>query len=174
MLLEKLHLKAFDLTTPDGKITKISPIQGGFRECELLIENIPSFFVGFSLDKQNIIFNLKSALGQLGVDAFLQEVELDENRRKAHCKLQLVAIDLLGKSFLELLEKGSYIGKLFAKDERRIVRNPDYLMRMFGRSDEKGDPLLAFGHPENLRFENEGSHTVAHLPLLPHSYMLHN
>ncbi|MDX8430460.1 MAG: LOG family protein [Candidatus Algichlamydia australiensis] len=170
MLLEKLHLKAFDLTTPDGKITKISPIEQTFRNCEILIENIPSFFVGFSLDKQDIIFNLKSTLGQLGIDAFLQDFELDENRRRAHCSVQLVAIDPLGKSFLELIEKGSFIGKLFAKDERRIVKNPDYLTRMFGRSDEKGDPLLAFGHPENLQFEKESTRIIAHLPLLPHSY----
>lgn len=31
-----------------------------------------------------------------------------------------------------MLKVGSWIGKLFAADERRRVRDPDYLSRMFG------------------------------------------
>lgn len=166
MLLEKLHFSAFDLTTPDGKIIKIFPD----NRCEILIENIPPFFVGYQIPKENILFNLKSLLGQLSIDAFLLELELDENRNKARAIIQLVGVDHLGKTFLKQLEEGSFIGKLFAKDERRLVQNSDYLLRMFGRSDEKGDPLLSFGHPETLRIENENNHIIAHLPLLPHPY----
>ena len=166
MLQKKLHTPAFDLTTPDGKITKISPE----KVCEVLIEEIPPFFVGYSLPKKNILFNLKSVLGQLSIDAFLLDLELDENRHEGRCKIQLVGIDELGKTCLNLLEEGSYIGKLFARDDRRLVKNSDYLLRMFDRSDEKGDPLLSFGHPEQLRMEKENDHIIAHLPLLPHPY----
>ncbi len=46
---------------------------------------------------------------------------------------------------LMYLDRGTYIGKLFAADERRRVRNPDYLSRMFGRSDREGRALLSLG-----------------------------
>src|SRR5512147_2543510 len=70
---------------------------------------------------------------------------------------------------LELFEVGSYIGKLFAADERRRVRDPDYLMRMFGRSDRKGRPLLSLGGLEGsgaLILEKIEGRTVAFLSLL--------
>jgi predicted Rossmann-fold nucleotide-binding protein len=69
---------------------------------------------------------------------------------------------------LRLLQIGSSIGKLFAADERRRVRDPDYLGRMFGRSDRWGKPLLSLGglHGSNdLILDKVDGRTVAYLTL---------
>ncbi len=46
---------------------------------------------------------------------------------------------------LKLLDVGSLIGTLSSADDTRRVRSPDYLTRMFGRSDRSGKPLLSLG-----------------------------
>lgn len=135
----------YDLITPDGTITKIIHEPGGTAEAELQIENIPAKFVGFKIEKEKVIFNIKSTLAQLGVDGRSLEIDLDFKNRKAFVKLHLFAIGDLGKKMLALLEVGAFIGKLFAMDERRRVRDPFYLSRMFGRSDRWGKPLLSLG-----------------------------
>lgn len=69
---------------------------------------------------------------------------------------------------LKLLCVGDYIGKLFAADPRRRVRDPEYLFRMFGRTDRKGFPLLSLGGLEgskDLILEKVEGHTVAYLTL---------
>ena len=74
----------------------------------------------------------------------------------------------MARTLLALLHKGALIGKLFAADPSRRVRNPDYLLRMFGRSDRWGRPLLSLGGPEGrdeLLLEKVDGRTVAFLNL---------
>jgi len=69
---------------------------------------------------------------------------------------------------IELLPLGAYIGKLFAADERRRVRDPDYLLRMTTRADRKGRPLLSLGGLEgsgDLILEKTEGRTIAFLSL---------
>lgn len=135
----------YDLITPDGYLTQIVHADNGTAEAELVIENIPGKFVGFKIDRDKVIFNIKSTLAQLGVDGRSKEIELDVKNRRATVKLHLFAIGNIAKKMLELLEVGAFIGKLFAMDDRRRVRDPFYLSRMFGRSDRWGKPLLSLG-----------------------------
>lgn len=159
----------YDLVTPDGAITEIKSVSENVLEVVVKIEKISSVFLGFKLPAELIFFNLKSTLAQLGVNGIGEEYVLDEKLQVAHVKVKLVAYGNLALEMLKWLRVGSYIGKLFAADESRRVRNPDYLRRMFERSDRKGRPLLSLGGAQgmdDLILEKIDGRTVAFIPLL--------
>lgn len=159
----------YDLVTPDGRITQIGAAYDKKRLATVKIEEISPAFIGYEIDPKSITFNLKSTLAQLGLNAVCKEFHFERKFNSAYVKVELQAIGQLGLAMLELLDVGSYIGKLFAADERRRVRDPDYLMRMFGRSDRKGRPLLSLGGLEGsgaLILEKIEGRTVAFISLL--------
>lgn len=143
-----LHPGHFDLVTPDGYIRKIDMTSSNTAIAEVVIENISPAFIGYIIDPSQVMFNFKSVLAQLGLNGIGKEVVFDPNHHRAEVRVELATISPLGKTMLTLLEPGAYIGKLFAADERRRVRNPDYLARLFGRSDREGRPLLSLGGME--------------------------
>lgn len=156
----------YDLVTPDGKIVQIKESGKKKKRASILIEHISPAFVGFDLDKKSISFNLKSTLAQLGLNAVEKSIAFDRANHVAHVDIELIAFGHLGSAMLELLTLGAYIGKLFAADERRRVRDPDYLTRLFGRSDRKGRPLLSLGNLEGsgeLILEKNQGRAVAFL-----------
>lgn len=156
----------YDLVTPDGKITQIREIDKRRKHATVQIESISPAFIGYDLDKACITFNLKSTLAQLGINAVGKSIHFDRASHLAHIEIELIAFGHLGSAMLELLKVGAYIGKLFAADERRRVRDPDYLTRLFGRSDRRGRPLLSLGNLEGsgeLILEKNQGRTVAFL-----------
>lgn len=158
----------FDLVTPDGIITSIKRRAPDGLEIVLLIQNISPAFVGFHIEKGHIFFNLKSTLAQLGLNATLQDYELDQINLSATVRIHIHAYGKIGIVLLDHLTEGAHIGKLFAADPRRKVRNPDYLLRMFGRTDRQGRPLLSLGGPkgrDELLLEKIDGRTVAFLHL---------
>ncbi|HEV3269170.1 MAG TPA: hypothetical protein VGZ69_00785 [Candidatus Rhabdochlamydia sp.] len=158
----------YDLVTPDGLITKMDRPSPELLNVEIQIQNISPAFVGFQMDSAYITFNLKSTLAQLGLNAVLQEIDLQKKNAFATAKVQLQAYGKIALALFSFIQQGSYIGKLFAADPRRRVRDPDYLMRMFGRSDRQGRPLLSLGGPkgkDELLLEKIDGRTVAFLPL---------
>lgn len=163
-----LHAAHYDLITPDGIITSIEFTSDKTATATVLIKNISPVFVGFHIDPSRVFFNIKSTLAQLGVDGIGQEYELDAKNQCAQVKVQLNAIGNIAKEMLKFLQPGAYVGKLFAADERRRVRDPDYLSRMFGRADRWGKPLLLLGglHGSNdLILDKVDGRTVAYLTL---------
>lgn len=163
-----LDLPHFDLVTPDGCITNMERQSDGSLNVEVFIENISPAFKGFEIEQEKVLFNLKSTLAQVGVDARNPSFELNPRRCCAEIHLKLIGIDPLGKEMLDLLLPGAVIGKLFAADERRRVRDPDYLSRMFGRSDRFGRPLLSLGGlhgGRDLILDKVDGRTVAYLTL---------
>lgn len=159
-----------DLATPDGRIITISKTSPKSIDALVFFDNISQFFVGFDLDPAHIIFNLKSTIAQLGVEARLKKIDLNKKLRVAEVLIELFAFDPLGEAFLKLLNIEAYIGKLFACDERRRVKNPDYLSRLFGRVDRFGKPLISLGGhlgSQNLILEKIKDRTVAFLSLKP-------
>lgn len=165
---ELFEIDQYDLATPDGMITNIKIINEYSAEAVVFIENIPSSFVGFQIDPESIFFNIKSTLAQLGLNGISQSYELDRKNRCAQVQVLLQTYGRLAVEMLKLLQVGAYIGKLFAADERRRVRDPDYLSRMFGRSDRSGRPLLSLGGlqgSDDLILDKVDGRTVAYLTL---------
>ncbi|NGX54593.1 MAG: hypothetical protein KR126chlam2_00206 [Chlamydiae bacterium] len=158
----------FDLVSPDGYIKKIDIHENHTADVEIFIENISPAFVGYQLDLENVVFNFKSVLAQLGLNAVSREILLDPKKGCAEVKVHLTTIGPLAREMLPLLHPGDFLGKLFAVDERRRVRNPDYLYRMFGRTDRHGKPLLSLGQmgeSKQLLLEKVNDHMVAFLTL---------
>ncbi|MDP1879563.1 MAG: hypothetical protein Q8K60_01325, partial [Parachlamydiaceae bacterium] len=158
----------YDLATPDGLITQLKRISDNTAEAVVLITNISRRFVGFQIDQQFVLFNIKSTLAQLGLDGIKVDLELDKEHQQALVKIKLLAYGTLACEMLKLLTEGAYIGKLFAADERRRVRDPDYISRMFGRSDRWGKPLLSLGGLQgsnDLILDKVDGRTVAYLTL---------
>ncbi|MEN9654411.1 MAG: hypothetical protein RL235_523 [Chlamydiota bacterium] len=157
-----------DLVTPDGRITSMKTLASGHVAATIRIVDISPAFLGFEIDRSCIVFNLKSTLAQLGLHTQLVECVLDASRGAAELSIVLIPLGNLAQAMLGEIHVGAYIGKLFAADERRRVRDPDYLMRMVGRSDRKGRPLLSLGGLEgsgNLILEKIEGRTVAFLAL---------
>ena len=158
----------YDLVTPDGYIVELRTIDVKRRIARVRIEDISPLFVGYQIDAQLVFFNIKSTLAQLGVNGIGRSYDWDRANSRVDVEVELIAIGDVGRAMLELLSVGAYIGKLFAADERRRVRDPDYLLRMFGRSDRKGRPLLSLGGLEgsgDLVLEKQEGRTVAFLAL---------
>lgn len=158
----------YDLVSPDGAITTIQKVDATTFDVTLLITHISPGFVGFQIDESRVFFNLKSTLAQIGVNSTLLHLELLWKERTAAVTLRLRSFGKIAAVFLDLLTPGAFIGKLFAADERRRVRDPDYLLRMFGRSDKGGRPLLSLGGlhgSDRFILEKLGGRTVAYLAL---------
>lgn len=158
----------YDLVTPDGVIKELSLKDEKNVEAVVFIEDISPLFRGFQIDPLHVIFNIKSTLAQVGVDGIAKNLSLDRQHRTALVQIELIAINELGKEMLPFIKIGAKIGKLFAADERRRVRNPDYLARMFGRSDRWGAPLLSLGGLQgssDLILDKVDGRTVAYLSL---------
>ncbi|NDD57849.1 MAG: hypothetical protein EBZ47_01155 [Chlamydiae bacterium] len=159
----------YDLVSPDGKITALKKTAPNLVQIEIFIEKISPAFRGFFIPKDNLIFNLKSTLAQIGMHAVGYDFEIDPKHRIAKLKADLIAKSQVAEQMLNFIEIGSYVGKLFADDEHRKVRNPDYLKRMFNRIDRYSRPLLYLGDPTNtddLILEKVDGRTVAFLSLL--------
>lgn len=167
-MLTSVELTHYDLVTPDGVLSELHMKNEKEFIGTVFIENISPNFVGYEIDPSLVFFNLKSALAQLGLDGIGTEYELDPQRKCAQVKVSFFAKDALAAKLLQILPIGGYVGKLFAADDRRRVRNPHYLSRMFGRSDHCGEPLLSLGGLQgstDLILDKVDGRTVAYLSL---------
>lgn len=163
-----MDISQLDLVTPDGKILELSPIDERGARATVLIENIRPGFVGFEIEPKLVTFNLKSTLAQVGLNAIGEEYAIDKGKREARLTVRFDAIGPIAREMLTHLQVGAFVGKLFAADERRRVRNPEYLSRMFGRSDRWGRPLLSLGGLEGsdkLILDKIDGRLVAYLAL---------
>lgn len=158
-----------DLASPDGVILSLQHISDMQAEATVSIENISPWFVGFEIDKELLFFNGKSVLAQAGLNITGIEYVLNKAEGKARVRVRIDALGPIGKELLSLISEGATIGKLFAKDDRRRVRDPDYITRMFGRSDRWGSPLLSLGAlhgSDSLILDTVDGRAVAYLSLL--------
>jgi predicted Rossmann-fold nucleotide-binding protein len=159
----------YDLITPDGVLRSIERKNGNTFLC-VDIQKISPRFVGYDLDSSRIFFNIKSTCAQLGLDARTRQVRFDPARGTAEVELEAHPIGEIGRALLKLLSPGAHLGKLFAADPRRVVRQPEYLTRMLGRQDRWGRPLLSLGsepNGEGLVLGQVEGRAVAYLSLKP-------
>lgn len=159
---------SYDLVSPDGWITQLERLNERELKATVSIEDIPSNFIGFQIPLESVLFNLKSTLAQVGIESIKEGLELNKEKRTAQVYIRLMSIGPVGRVMLGYIQMGAYVGKLFAKDDRRRVRDPDYLARMFGRSDRRGSPLLSLGGlhgSTDLILDKVDGRTVAFLTL---------
>lgn len=162
-----------DLVSPDGKIISLEKVSETTLMAHVAFEKISPIFLGYSLPEEKVVFNLKSTLAQLGVQAYQEALHLSPELRSAEIRVKLQALNGTGKMLLSHLTEGAFIGKLFAADDTRKVRDPHYLSRMFGRTDRRGRPLLSLGEKSDrsdLRLEKIEGRTVAFLSLKEGNY----
>ncbi len=158
----------YDLVTPDGSIVQIYSKSETQLEVEIEIHEISAAFVGFSIPISLISFNFKSTLAQIGLNGICHEIELNQSKKSARLSVTISAMNSLAKEMVPYIEVGAYVGKLFAADDRRLVHKPNYLDRMFGRSDREGRPLLSLGGLQgsrHLTIEQVDGRIVAFLAL---------
>lgn len=158
----------FDLVTPDGSITSLKLINEKSAEAVIFIENISPLFIGFQIDPSSIFFNIKSTLAQLGLDGTGIAYNLDPKNHCAEVHVTFTAYGQIAYELLPQLAIGAYVGRIFAADERRRVRDPEYLSRLFGRSDRWGRPLLSLGGlhgSSDLILDKVDGRTIAYLTL---------
>ena len=138
---------SFDLVSPDGQITSFHRIDRHHIIAEVKISDISSNFVGWFEDDSHdtIVFNLKSTIGQLGVNSKLRKLELFEASLHAQCEVEIFAITTLGILTLDFIEVGASVGKLFKVSTNRRVRTIPYITRLLGHNDRFGNPLLIYG-----------------------------
>ncbi len=163
-----MDLAQLDLVTPDARVTKIERIDEKTCLASVLIENIHPNFVGYEIEPELVFFNVKSTLAQIGLNGIGENYHLDQKARRATVDVRLHAIGPVAREMLTLITVGAYIGKLFAADTRRRVRDADYLTRMFGRADRKGRPLLSLGAmqgSDNMILDKVDGRTIAYLAL---------
>ncbi len=163
-----MDIGQLDLVTPDGKVTNIERVDERTRIATVLIEHIHPAFVGYEIEPALVFFNIKSTLAQVGLNGIGEAYELDRKARRALVRVRLTAIGPIAREILALITEGAYIGKLFAADTRRRVRDADYLTRMFGRSDRRGRPLLSLGGmqgSDTMILDKVDGRTIAYLAL---------
>jgi len=168
MIEDYLDPNQFDLASPDGFVTHLQPLSEEKAHATVLIENISPKFVGYQIEPERVIFNIKSTLAQIGMEGKGESVVLDKKNARAEIKVLLHAIGPIAIAMLKYIQVGSWIGKLFAADERRRVRDPDYLGRMLGRSDRFGRPLLSLGGlhgSDDLILDKVDGRTIAYIGL---------
>lgn len=167
---KNIYNRPFDLITPDGKITEVKLRSPSTVEAFVEIDSISSNFLGFKIDPKLIHFNIKSTLAQLGVNGIGIEYEFLPKLNKALIRVAFTAFNPIGQELLKYLNKGMYVGKLFAADDRRRVRNADYLHRLLGKTDADGHPLLILSDEyksEEIIEQPEKNRTIVKIPLTP-------
>lgn len=167
---KNIFYRPYDLVSPDGIIKTIHPIDSKELEAYIEIEKIHPTFLGYQIDRNSIHFNIKSTFAQLGVNGISEQIELFPKMDKAQVKVRFRAFNAVGEELLKHFTTGIYAGKLFAADERRRVRKPDYLMRLLGKTDEDGNPLLILGEEyksEEIIEQPSLNRTIVKIPLMP-------
>ncbi|RNF07124.1 hypothetical protein TraAM80_03476 [Trypanosoma rangeli] len=104
----------------------------------------------------------------MGVNAENIEVALDRHALRAEIRMDLVALSPLAVLMLDYVAKGAYIGKLFAVEQVRRVRNVSYINRLLSAVDQAGNLLLNYGDSAEPNWELKvmDGRVVAFLPIL--------
>ena len=163
-----LYSSSHDLITKDGFISSHpEKISQRSKKAKVTITKVEPFFLGYEVPKSLIQFNIKSTLAQLGVDGTLNDILLDKNNKIIEVEVIFTSYGKLGQKVLNSLSIGQFIGKLFVKDDRRLIKTPYYLERMFHHVDRYGDPLLRFGedNKHTFRMKIEQDRLIGYLSL---------
>jgi predicted Rossmann-fold nucleotide-binding protein len=155
---------SFDLSTPDGEIAQQTR-EGKKLTATVVFQSLSPRFVAFHRPEAPCTFVLKSSLTQLGIDVESSSVTVNPHNRKAEVVVTLIAVGPLAVLTLDEIGIGSRIGKLFCADPRRLIVSMDYVTRLDGTFDFRGNPLLKYGGPEAWELKLINGRIIAYLPI---------
>eukprot|EP00659_Diplonema_papillatum_P011167 gene11167-17171_t len=137
--------KRWDLVTNDGKVTSMDRTTNRrTMTCQVTIDNISPRFAGWD-PSFHVYFNLKSTLSQLGINGVGDDIVFRPTEGKATVRVTLTAVTPIGILMLDEIGGGTELGKLFCREPKRRVADPNYLKSLVGRVDMQGRPVLNLG-----------------------------
>ncbi|WP_194844278.1 hypothetical protein [Candidatus Clavichlamydia salmonicola] len=147
-----MHLSQKDhsMITEDGLIIHISKETSLQIDTQVFFNYISPTFLGHTLPKNLLSFNLKSVLAQLGIEAICNEITFNKEELSAIAEVSFIAFGMPGIAILKQLGLGSLVGKLFCADDRRLIRSIDELMAMQAINSYLGLPLVDWKNSKKL------------------------
>ncbi|KAK7196902.1 hypothetical protein NESM_000631800 [Novymonas esmeraldas] len=161
----------FDLATHDARITEYTRTSRHEAKAKAVISVVHPQFRGL-IDGVKSEFLLRSSITQLGVNAVNVAIEVDGRQRRAEIHMDLVALTPLAVLMLDYIAPGAHVGKLFALESNRVVRNLDYVSRLLHAVNQRGQPLLVYGTGAEPIWDLKivDGRVVAYLPVLPGTF----
>lgn len=162
------HQNPYDLATRDAQIVSLQRVDSQTINATASVEDVQPKFRGLQ-DNVECEFILRSSITQLGINAENICITIDKERRVIAVTLKLVALSSLGTLMLDYFNKGAQIGKVFAVDKKRVVREKDYVLRLLRSYTLKGEVLMSYGKREIPIEELQvvDGRLIAYLPVLP-------
>lgn len=159
---------SYDLATKDCRVVSKNRLSPSKMEVTAVVENVPLRFRGLEKNVE-CEFVLRSSITQLHINAEDCEVHISHSSRKIEVKLMLVSFGDIGVLMLDNIEEGALIGKVFAMDKRRVVRDKDYILRLLQSYTQMGSILMSLGNrkAEMEELQVVDGRVIAYLPVIP-------
>lgn len=137
----------FDLATEDAKIIEKERLSCQCMRVVAQLTNVPSKFRGLT---ENIpcAFILRSSITQLGINAENCDIRFNREERVITIYADLVSFGSLGESMLDHIDIGVYLGRVFALEKNRVVRDKDYVLRLLRSYTQRGEVLMSYDKGE--------------------------
>lgn len=141
------HRNPFDLATRDGKIISKQRIS---RECMHVVVQVTDVAAKFRglVENACCAFILRSSITQLCVNAGNYDIRVNRQEKEITVHLDLLAFGPIGESMLDHIEIGAFIGRIFALEKNRVVREEDYVRRLLSSYTQRGEVLMSYGEGE--------------------------
>lgn len=161
----------FDLATRDARITSYNRVDRLSAKAEAFVAELHPQFRGLA-DGVTCEFVLRSSITQLGVNAENVSISIDRAKRSCTIQLDLVALSPLAVLMLDYINVGAHVGKLFAVEGNRVVREMSYIARLLHAVNQRGQKLLVYGTGDEPSWDLKivDGRVVAYLPVLPGTF----
>eukprot|EP00796_Vickermania_ingenoplastis_P005252 gene5252-3763_t len=165
------HRNPYDLATADAHVTTAERLDSQTLRATVMVRNVQPKFRALQ-DTVECEFVLRSSITQLGINAEGAEIQIDREKREITVNTNLVALTSVGIQMLDHIGVGAQVGKIFALDKKRVVREKDYVLRLLQSYTLKGEVLMSYGEREVQMEELQvvNGRLIAYLPVLPGSF----
>ncbi|EAN77327.1 uncharacterized protein TEOVI_000482500 [Trypanosoma equiperdum] len=156
----------YDLITEHGRVMSLTSADKHLLEVTVVCKGIPKKFRGFR-DGVPLHFVLKSTLSQLGIKPEDEKIKLNCSLQEVEVHVKLRALSPLAVVALSNIRVGAHIGKLFAAEGVRRVRETAYVDRLLNMMNCGGELLLKYNGSSGSSFDVRlvGGRAVVFLPL---------
>lgn len=161
------HRNPYDLATGDAKVISKERVNRERLHVVALLTDVAAKFRGL-FGSTPCAFILRSSITQLNVNAENCDIRINHEKREIVVHLDLVSFGFVGECLLDHIEIGAFIGRIFALEKNRVVREKDYVLRLLESYTQRGEVLMSYGEGkikmEGLRVVD--GRVIADLPVL--------